>query len=102
MTRFLIDKVTNFTDGELRNITLGGKEILIINKEGRYFAINNICLHAGAELHTGTLIDNQITCPWHGAKWDVETGELLWFTQKLKKQESYKVIVENDNIFIEI
>ena len=35
MTRFLIDKVTNFTDGELRNITLGGKEILIINKEGR-------------------------------------------------------------------
>jgi len=102
MTRFLIDKITSIPEGKLKNITLGGKEILIINKGGRYFAISNICTHAGAELHQGRLKDNQLTCPWHGAKWDVETGELLWFSQKLKNQESYKVIVENNIIFVEI
>ncbi len=102
MTRFLIDKTNNIPEGKLKNITLGGKEILIINKGGHYFAISNICSHTGAELHEGTLKDNQLVCPRHGAKWDVETGELLWFYQKLKSQESYNVIVENNNIFVEI
>lgn len=101
MTRFLIDNVNNFEEGKLRSMTLGGKEILIINKGGRYFAINNICSHAGARLHTGILKDNQVTCPSHGATWNIETGELLRFSHKLKSQESYEVIVENDNIFVE-
>lgn len=101
MTRFLIDKVNNFGKGKLRSVTLGGKEILILNKGGRYFAINNICSHAGALLHKGILKDNQVTCPSHGATWNIETGELLWFSQELKSQESYEVIVENENIFVE-
>jgi 3-phenylpropionate/trans-cinnamate dioxygenase ferredoxin component len=102
MTKFLIDKTSNLTEGKLKNITLGGKEILVINQGGRYFAIRNICSHAGAELHKGSLKNNEITCPWHGAKWNVETGELLWFSQKLRNQESYRVIVENNNVFVEV
>jgi 3-phenylpropionate/trans-cinnamate dioxygenase ferredoxin component len=102
MTKFLIDKTSNFAEGKLKNITLGGKEILVINKGGRYFAINNICSHAGAELHKGILENNELACPWHGARWNVETGELLWFSHKLRNQESYRVIVENNNVFVEI
>ncbi|HEU5120040.1 MAG TPA: Rieske 2Fe-2S domain-containing protein [Candidatus Nitrosocosmicus sp.] len=102
MAKFLIDKTSNFAEGKLRNITLGGKEILVINKGGHYFAINNICSHAGAELHKGTLEKNELACPWHGARWNVETGELLWFSHKLRNQEAYRVIVENNNVFVEI
>jgi nitrite reductase/ring-hydroxylating ferredoxin subunit len=102
MTKFLIDKTSNFAEGKLKNITLGGKEILVINKGGRYFAINNICSHAGAELHKGILENNELACPRHGARWNVETGELLWFSHKLRNQESYRVIVESNNVFVEI
>lgn len=102
MTKFLIDKTSNIPEGMLKNITIGGKEILVINQGGRYFAINNICSHAGAELHEGTLKNKELTCPWHGAKWNIETGELLWFSKELKNQESYRVIVENNNVFVEI
>lgn len=102
MTKFLVDKKDNLIEGKMKNVTLGGKEILISRINGNYFAINNICSHAGAELHEGTLDNNELTCPWHGAKWDIETGNLLWFPQKLNSQESYKVLVEDDNIYVEM
>ena len=56
----------------------------------------------GAELHEGVLEGKELTCPWHGAKWDVQTGGLIWFPQKLKNQQSYNVLIEGDNVFVEI
>ena len=102
MTKFLIDKTSNITEGKLKNITLGGKEVLVINQGGRYFAINNVCSHAGGELHKGTLKNNELICPRHGARWDIETGVLQWFSHELRNQESYTVIVENNHVFVEI
>jgi nitrite reductase/ring-hydroxylating ferredoxin subunit len=103
MTKFLVDSVDNLPIGSLKNITAGGKEILVVNVKGNYYALNNICNHSGAELHEGSIVnDNELICPWHSAKWDVKTGELIWFPQKLKNQEIYPVIVESDNVYVEI
>lgn len=102
MTKFLVEKAENFSEGTMKNVTLGGKEILIAKVEGNYFAINNVCSHAGAELHEGTLSRNEVTCPWHGAKWDIKTGGLIWFPQKLNSQENYTVLVEDQNVYVEI
>ncbi len=102
MTKFLIDKTENIPIGSLKNVTIGGKEILVANIEGNYYAMNNICSHAGAELHEGTLEGKELTCPWHAARWNLENGELIWFPQKLKNQEAYKIIIEDENVFVEI
>ena len=102
MTKFLVDTVENLPIGAVKNITAGGKEILIVNVNGRYYAINNICNHSGAELHEGAIVnDKELICPWHSAKWNIQTGELIWFPQKLKNQETYPVVVENNNIYVE-
>ena len=42
------------------------------------------------------------TCPWHGAKWDASIGNLISFPQKLKGLESYKVIVEDDTVYVDV
>ena len=103
MTKFLVDTVENIPVGSMKNITAGGKEILVVNVNGDYCAMNDICNHAGAELHEGTLVnDKELICPWHSAKWDVKTGELIWFPQKLKNQETYNIVVENNNVYVEI
>src|SRR5918994_8020412 len=102
MTKFLVDKAANIPEGKLKNITAAGKEIVIANVNGEYYAINNICTHAGAELHEGVLEGNELVCPWHGAKWNVTTGSLIWFPQKLKPEESFKVSVENDTVYVEV
>ena len=102
MTKFLVDKAANIPEDHLRSVTFGGKEILFVKNEGKYFAINNICSHSGAKLHEGILEKNILVCPWHGAKWNIRTGKLVWFTQSLENLESYNVVVENDHVFVEI
>lgn len=102
MTKFLVDKTENIQKGSIKKITAAGKDVVVANVNGKFFAINNICNHAGAELHEGILNGKELTCPWHAAKWNLETGELIWFPQQLKNQESYKVIVEGDNLYVEV
>jgi len=103
MTKFLVDTVDNLPQGYLKNITAGGKEILVVNINGKYYGINNTCNHAGAKLHEGSILNHkELVCPWHAAKWNIENGELVWFTQKLKKQETYQIVIENNNVYVEI
>jgi nitrite reductase/ring-hydroxylating ferredoxin subunit len=103
MTKFLVDTVENLPLGSLKNITAGGKEILVLNVNGKYCGINNICNHAGAKLHEGIVLnDKELVCPWHSAKWNAENGDLIWFSQKLKNQETYQIVVEDNNVYVEI
>jgi 3-phenylpropionate/trans-cinnamate dioxygenase ferredoxin component len=102
MAKVVVGKTAEFEEGKLVHITASGKEIAVTKLDGAYYAIDNICTHAGAELHEGELNKGQLTCPWHGAKWDVKTGSLISFPQKLKPLQSHKVLVENDTLFIEV
>jgi nitrite reductase/ring-hydroxylating ferredoxin subunit len=103
VTKFLVDTIENLPQGYLKNITAGGKEILVVNINGNYYGMNNICNHAGAKLHQGSIInDKELICPWHTAKWNIENGDLIWFPQKLKKQETYQIVIENNNVYVEI
>jgi nitrite reductase/ring-hydroxylating ferredoxin subunit len=102
MAKTIIGKTTDIPQGKMSHVTAGGKEILVANVDGSYYAINNICNHAGAELHEGDLAGKELTCPWHGAKWDVTTGKLVWFPQNLKNPKSYEVTVENDTVYVEV
>ncbi|CAN5434178.1 non-heme iron oxygenase ferredoxin subunit [soil metagenome] len=102
MAKVIVGKTSDIPQGKMSHATAGGKEILVANVEGSYYAINDICNHAGAELHEGELAGKELTCPWHGAKWDATTGNLIWFPQKLKDLESYKVSVENETVYVEV
>ena len=102
MAKIIVGKTSDITEGKLTHVTAAGKEILVANVGGNYYAMNNICNHAGAELHEGELSGKELTCPWHGAKWDVTTGNLIWFPQKLNAEESFKVNVDNGTVFIEV
>jgi nitrite reductase/ring-hydroxylating ferredoxin subunit len=102
MAKVMVGKASDIGEGNKTHLTVGGKEILIANVGGRYYATGNTCSHAGAELHEGELNGKELTCPWHRAKWDVTTGNLIWFPQKLRELGAYKVIVEDDTMYVEI
>jgi nitrite reductase/ring-hydroxylating ferredoxin subunit len=102
MARVLVGKKSDIQEGEFTKVTIAGRQILVANIRGSYFATGNICTHEGAELHEGELHNKELTCPWHGAKWDLTTGGLIWFRESLKSIESYRVVIENDRLFIEI
>ena len=53
------------------------EEILIANVDGQYYAVSNLCSHRGQRLAEGTLRGFELTCPAHGARFDMRTGTVL-------------------------
>jgi nitrite reductase/ring-hydroxylating ferredoxin subunit len=102
MTKVPVGKVSDILEGKMTHVTAGGKDVLLANVKGKYYATSNTCTHQGAELHEGRLNDKELTCPWHGSKWDITTGNLIRFPQKLQPLGSYKVSVEDDSIYVEV
>jgi nitrite reductase/ring-hydroxylating ferredoxin subunit len=102
MGKIIVGKKSDISPGKMQKVTADGKEILVLNVDGNYFAMNDTCTHAGASLADGKLDGSILTCDWHGAKFDCKTGKLHAFPAKIKDLDSYKVVVESDNIFLEL
>jgi len=100
MARLFVGKTSDIPEGKMIHIQIHKqkKDILIANVGGRYYAVSNICTHEGAKLHEGKLNNNQLICPWHGARWDVTSGMMILFPEKLKSLTCFKVIIENDDL----
>lgn len=102
MGKIIVGKVSDFIPGKMHKITIDGKDVLVVNIDGAYYAVNDTCTHAGASLSEGSLDGTVVTCGWHGAKFDCKTGKLSAFPAKVKDLNSYKVVVESENIFVEV
>jgi nitrite reductase/ring-hydroxylating ferredoxin subunit len=72
-----VGKVSEISDGKMKHVEVDGKEVLIANVGGKFYAVSDRCGHMNALLSTGNLTGNTVTCPFHGAKYDVTTGKKL-------------------------
>lgn len=72
-----VAKVSEISDGKMKHVEVDGKEVLIANVGGKFYAIGDRCGHMNALLSMGNLTGNTVTCPFHGAKFDVTTGRKL-------------------------
>jgi len=93
--------VEEIVDGEAKLVEIEGKEIALFNSGGEYFAIDNECTHVGGPLCEGELDGHTVTCPWHGAEFDIASGEALAPPAE-ENVRCYKVSVEGDSIKIEL
>jgi nitrite reductase (NADH) small subunit len=68
-------RVDELNAGEGRLFEWEGRQIAVFSAgEGRYYAIDDTCLHAGGPLHEGGLIGTSVVCPWHHWEFDLEDG----------------------------
>ena len=82
-------------------VDVNGKRIALFNIDNQFYAIDDECTHAGGSLSEGPVDGCKVVCPWHGAEFDVKTGEAL-MAPAFDPVKSYKVIVEGQDIKIEI
>ena len=83
----------------MKAVDVAGEKVCVINIEGKYYAIGNVCTHVGGPLDQGTLEGYEVECPWHGSKFDVRTGEP---TKPPARQavSTYEVKIEDNNILV--
>ncbi len=79
--------------------------ILLVNVEGRFWAVSNTCPHAGGWLNYGPLTGYIIECPLHYWPFDVRTGCLeseMMEAGYYDRLYSYPTSIENGEVFIEL
>lgn len=94
-------KVGELESGQAKFIDFDGKEIALFNCEGEYYAVDNECTHVGGPLCEGEIDGTTVVCPWHGAEFDLKSGEVLAPPAE-ECITTYKVHIDGDLIKIEI
>ena len=76
-------------------------EIAIVNLDGQYYAISDICSHAHCNLSDGSIEDGRVWCPCHGSEFDVRTGAVVGGPAQ-EGVTAYPVRIEGQDILIEL
>ncbi|MFT5443305.1 MAG: 3-phenylpropionate/trans-cinnamate dioxygenase ferredoxin subunit [Myxococcota bacterium] len=63
--------------GQTRAVVVGETKVLICNVDGELFAVENQCTHARVLLTSARMIDGEIECPVHGARFDAKSGAVM-------------------------
>lgn len=86
--------------GENKVVNVNGADVGLFNVNGEFFAISNTCLHRGGPLGEGFLEEDVVTCPWHGWRFNVKTGENVMMPNA--KVAKYAVKVEGDDVMVAV
>jgi nitrite reductase/ring-hydroxylating ferredoxin subunit/uncharacterized membrane protein len=69
--------VRDLEDSEGVAAVAGNTRVLLALQAGRIRALENRCSHRGASLSEGIVKDDCVTCPWHGSRFHLDTGEVV-------------------------
>ncbi len=86
-------------DGERLFIEVDDIQIVLFKIAEKYFAIGDVCSHDDGPLGDGNIEEFNVTCPRHGAQFDVRTGKALSLPA-IVDIPAYPVRVEDNNIEI--
>lgn len=109
MARHVVAAADEIAPGGSKLVTVRGRAIALFHRGGEYFAISNVCPHAGGSLCHGALVSlvqsprpgkyelsrqgEMLQCPWHGWEFDIRTGQ-SWCDPKTIRAKAYQVTVE--------
>jgi len=94
-------KTSQLKKGDMIDFDYNDKKILVANLNGQFYATDRICTHAEADLSTGILNEEGITCPLHLSTFDLKTG----VPQNLPAEiplKTYNVKIEQNEIYVEV
>jgi 3-phenylpropionate/trans-cinnamate dioxygenase ferredoxin component len=103
-----VARINDVPEGTMKSFAVDGQEILVVNYQGKHYAIAGKCTHMGGELAAGKLDGKIVTCPRHGSRFDVTTGESLngpkigFLKFNTKNEKAFEVKIEGNAIQVNI
>jgi nitrite reductase (NADH) small subunit/3-phenylpropionate/trans-cinnamate dioxygenase ferredoxin subunit len=93
-------QAADLPEGEGKTVEVNGKMIAVFREGGQYFAIDDMCPHAGASLSGGYVEKGIVTCPWHA--WRFRLSDGAWADNPRIKIGCYAVRVDGDAVQVEV
>ena len=114
MSQFQLAAATEIPANTMRAFEAGGRRVLVINLDGSFHALDDLCPHLSVPMSRGELKDGCVICPAHGSAFNVRTGSAMrwvgkpatWLTRltqgKPCNAHVYKLLVENGQLVVEV
>ncbi len=93
--------LSDISPGTCRHVDAGGRAVAVFNVDGTVYALGGTCTHRGGPLGEGELDGTIVTCPWHGAQFDVTTGQVVG-PPAGQSVTAYKVVVQGEDINVDL
>ena len=94
-----IAQTSEIKPGEIKSFVVGPDVIAVCNVDGSYYAFRDECTHQALPLSDGCLEGNKLTCAYHSAEFNVETGEVLCLPA-VDDLETFELKIEGEDIYI--
>jgi metal-sulfur cluster biosynthetic enzyme/nitrite reductase/ring-hydroxylating ferredoxin subunit len=82
-------------------VELDGDMVALFHVAGAWHALDDVCTHDGGPLADGELRNHTISCPRHGAKFDIRTGAALTMPA-VRPTRSHEVKVEDGGVWVRL
>lgn len=98
-------QIHDIPEGEGREYQVGGHYVAVFQYQGQFYALEDICPHAGAPLYNGDLRDGTVMCMWHGWRFNLHDGvcinvpracDVITFPVTIRGQALYVTLPVND------
>ncbi len=86
-------------EGTVRTFRIEDKAIAVARYNGVVYAVDDICTHDGGALGAGDIVNGQIQCPRHGARFDLKTGKATRMPAVIGVG-TYSIKIENGDILV--
>jgi len=82
-------------------VEVDGEMVALFHVDGTWHAIDDVCTHDGGPLADGELRNHTISCPRHGAKFDIRTGAALTMPA-VRPTRAHDVKVEGSAVWVRL
>ncbi|GAB1598082.1 apoptosis-inducing factor 3-like [Argonauta hians] len=90
----VIGPVEDLQPGIVKEIAVENGKVLVVKENDDIYAFGSKCTHFGLSLANGAYCNGRIRCPFHGACFDVKTGDIEDFPG-LDSLHTFKVNIED-------
>ena len=102
MTDFIkVAELADIEEGSLFPIEVDGELICLARVDGAVYAFTDNCTHISGPLNEGELEGCILSCPWHGAQFDVRSGKVLRGPAR-QDLMTYPVKMEGEDVLISL
>jgi 3-phenylpropionate/trans-cinnamate dioxygenase ferredoxin subunit len=102
MSKFVqVAKLSEIPDQTARCVQVEGRSIALFNLGGQLYAIDDTCTHEGGPLSDGLIHGDEVECPWHGARFNIATGEVT-LDPATEGVAKYNLRLNGDEIEVEV
>jgi len=93
--------VDDLEDGRGLAAEVEGESVAVFLVDGEVYAIRGECTHEGGPLAECEVSGTTVTCPWHGARFDLATGAVKALPA-VEDEPVYEVTVRDGGVYVRV